>query len=88
MLLLIPLLPFLGFLVNAFFGTRLPKTVSGLVACLAIIGAFVVSVLSVISVVSGTAGFAEATAFDWMSSGDLQVPLRLRLVPGVTIGTC
>ena len=79
MLLLIPLLPFLGFLVNAFFGRRLPKSVSGLVACLAIIGSFVVSVLSVISVVSGTTGFAEATAFDWMSSGDLQIPLRFRL---------
>src|SRR4029450_11557050 len=79
MLLLIPLLPFLGFLVNAFLGRRLPKSVSGLVACLAIIGSFVVSVLSVMSVVSGTTGFAEATAFDWMSSGDLQIPLRFRL---------
>ena len=79
MLLLIPLLPFLGFLVNAFLGRRLPKSVSGLVACLAIIGSFAVSVLSVISVVSGTTGFAEATAFDWMSSGDLQIPLRFRL---------
>ena len=28
MLLLIPLLPFLGFVVNAFFGKRLPKSVS------------------------------------------------------------
>jgi NADH-quinone oxidoreductase subunit L len=79
MLLLIPLLPFLGFLVNAFLGRRLPKSVSGLVACLAIIGSFVVSVLSVMSVVSGTTGFAEATAFNWMSSGDLQIPLRFRL---------
>ena len=79
MLLLIPLLPFVGFLVNAFLGRRLPKSVSGLVACLAIIGSFAVSVLSVISVVSGTTGFAEATAFDWMSSGDLQIPLRFRL---------
>ena len=52
MLLLIPLLPFLGFLVNAFLGRRLPKSVSGGVACLAIIGSFVVSVLSVMSVLS------------------------------------
>src|SRR4026209_821067 len=79
MLFLIPLLPFLGFLVNAFLGRRLPKSVSGWVACLAIIGSFVVSVLSVISVVSGTTGFAEATAFRWISSGDLQIPLQFRL---------
>src|SRR5688500_7009504 len=79
MLLLIPLLPFLGFLINAFVGRRLPKSVSGGLACLAIIGSFVVSVLSVWSVVNGDTGFAEATAFDWMSSGDVRVPLRFRL---------
>ena len=79
MLLLIPLLPFLGFLVNAFLGRRLPKSVSGGVACLAIIGSFAVSVLSVMAVQSATDGFLEATAFNWMASGDLQIPLKLRL---------
>jgi NADH-quinone oxidoreductase subunit L len=79
MLLLIPLLPFLGFVINAFLGRRLPKSISGGVACLAIIGSFVVSVLSVISVVSAAEGFAEATAFSWMVSGDLDIPLKLRL---------
>src|SRR4026209_2921576 len=79
MLLLIPLLPFFGFLVNAFLGRRLPKSVSGGVACLAIIGSFVVSVVSVVNIVSHDALFAEATAFRWISSGDLQIPLRLRL---------
>jgi NADH-quinone oxidoreductase subunit L len=79
MLLLIPLLPFVGFLINAFLGRRLPKSASGGVACLAIIGSFVVSVIAVLSLVSSGALSAEATAFDWMSSGDLQVPLRFRL---------
>src|SRR3954463_3943798 len=79
MLLLIPLLPFAGFLVNAFFGRRLPKSISGGIACLAILASFAISVLSVVSVVSSAEGFLEATAFNWMASGDLQVPLRLRL---------
>jgi NADH-quinone oxidoreductase subunit L len=79
MLLLIPLLPFLGFLVNAFLGRRLPKSVSGGVACLAILGSFAVSVLSVMAVQSAADGFLEATAFSWMASGDLQIPLQLRL---------
>jgi NADH-quinone oxidoreductase subunit L len=79
MLLLIPLLPFVGFLVNAFLGRRLPKSVSGGVACLALLGSFVVSLVLVISLVSSDALFAEATAFDWMSSGDLQIPMRFRL---------
>jgi NADH-quinone oxidoreductase subunit L len=79
MLLLIPLLPFVGFLVNAFLGRRLPKSVSGGVACLALIGSFVVSLVLVVSLVSSDALFAEATGFDWMSSGDLQIPMRFRL---------
>jgi NADH-quinone oxidoreductase subunit L len=79
LLLLVPLLPFAGFLINAALGRRLPKSVSGGVACLAIIGSFVISVVSVMSVVNGSAGFLEVTAFDWMSSGDVQVPLKFRL---------
>src|SRR5215207_6655 len=79
MLLLIPFLPFAGFLINAFLGRRLPKSISGGIACLAIIGSFAISVLSVMSVAGGSAGFAEATAFTWMSSGDLEIPLRFRL---------
>jgi NADH-quinone oxidoreductase subunit L len=79
MLLLIPLLPFAGFLINASLGRRLPKSISGGIACLAIIGSFALSVLSVMSVAGGSAGFAEATAFSWMSSGDLEIPLRFRL---------
>jgi len=38
MLLLIPLLPFAGFLLNACFGRRLSKTVSGGIACATIAG--------------------------------------------------
>ena len=39
MLLLIPLFPFIGFLVNASVGRRLSKSVSGLVAVAAMVGA-------------------------------------------------
>src|SRR5213083_3003742 len=40
----IPLLPFLGFLVNAGLGRRLTKAQSGAVACGAVIASFAVSV--------------------------------------------
>jgi NADH-quinone oxidoreductase subunit L len=79
MLLLIPVLPFLGFVVNAFLGRRLPKSVSGGIACLAIIASFAVSVMAVMAVQAAADGFLEATAFSWMASGDLQIPLQLRL---------
>jgi NADH-quinone oxidoreductase subunit L len=76
MLALIPLLPFAGFIVNAFLGKRLPKTVSGGVACLVMLASFAVSVISVLNVADP---WSEVTLFRWMSSGDLQIPLTLRL---------
>ena len=79
MLPLIPLLPFLGFLVNAFLGRRLSKAASGGVACLAIIASFLVSAAAVWGVVSTGAGGVSYTAFEWIGSGDLQVPFAFRL---------
>jgi NADH:ubiquinone oxidoreductase subunit 5 (subunit L)/multisubunit Na+/H+ antiporter MnhA subunit len=40
---LIPLLPFGGFLVNAFLGKRLPKSVSGGLATAAMVAAFIIA---------------------------------------------
>ena len=80
MLLLIPLLPFLGFVVNAFFGRRLPKSVSGGLACLAIIGSFLVSAASVWALIQDAGHpWHEETYYRWLASGDLQVPLQFRL---------
>jgi NADH-quinone oxidoreductase subunit L len=78
MLLLIPLLPFLGFVVNAFLGKRLSKSASGGVACAAIIGSFAVSVAAVWTVVSAHHAL-EQTAFSWISSGELSIPFAFRL---------
>ena len=82
MLLLIPLLPFLGFLVNAFLGKRLTKTVSGGVACLAMIAAFAVALIAVLGL-PGTPGepALRQTVYDWLPSGDLKVPFELYLDP-------
>ncbi|HXG55196.1 MAG TPA: NADH-quinone oxidoreductase subunit L [Vicinamibacterales bacterium] len=78
MLLLIPLLPFAGFLVNAVFGRRLPKSISGGVACAAMVAAFGVSLASAWSVISHHAPI-DQTVFTWITSGDLQIPLAFRL---------
>jgi NADH-quinone oxidoreductase subunit L len=81
MLLLIPLLPFLGFVVNAFVGRRLPKAVSGGIACLAIIGAFVVSASVAWPILTGSAERVDQTVFTWLPSGDLQIPFKLVVDP-------
>lgn len=79
MLLLIPLLPFLGFCMNSLLGRRLPKTISGGVACLAMLVSFAVSAMSVYTVANTTEPWIEQTLFRWMASGDLQVPMQFRL---------
>jgi NADH-quinone oxidoreductase subunit L len=79
MLLLIPLFPLAGFLVNACFGRRLPKSVSGGVACAAMVGAFTVAVLSVLSMMRSADGALQQDVFTWFASGTLQVPFSLRL---------
>jgi NADH-quinone oxidoreductase subunit L len=81
LLLLIPLLPLLGFLVNAFAGRRLAKPLSGGIACLAIIGSFVAAAASVWSMLAHGAGAVEVTAFHWIASDALQIPFTLRLDP-------
>ena len=79
MLSLIPLLPFLGYVFNATLGRRMPKPVSGGVACLAIIASFAVSVVSVLSVTGHDGAAITHTPFNWIASGDLQIPFRFRL---------
>jgi NADH-quinone oxidoreductase subunit L len=83
MLLLIPLLPLLGFLVNASIGRRLTKGVSGAVACAVMIASFAISLVMVLRLV----GFAPEEraitqqVFDWIASGDFNIGFTLRLDP-------
>jgi NADH-quinone oxidoreductase subunit L len=79
MLLLIPLLPFAGFLVNASLGRRLPKSVSGGIACLVMLGAFLVSVVSAWPLFGDGGHASEQVVFNWLTSGALRVPFALRL---------
>ena len=79
MLLLIPLLPFVGFAVNAFFGRRLSKSISGGVACAAIIASFVVSVLSVMRMLGDSSGALQQDVFTWIAAGRVNIPFSLRL---------
>jgi NADH-quinone oxidoreductase subunit L len=83
MLLLIPLLPFLGFLVNASAGRRLTKALSGRIACGVMIASFVVSLVAVWRLVSlePEARAIVNSVFTWITSGDLNVGFTLRLDP-------
>src|SRR4051812_12116767 len=81
MLLLIPLLPLLGFLINAALGRRLPKSISGGLACLAMVASFVVSVMSALAASRAADHAVQQTVFNWIPSGDFQIPFALRVDP-------
>ena len=87
MLILIPLLPFVGFAINALLGKRLGKGVSGAIACAAMIGAFLVSVASSWRVITGgehgTAIVNEV--YNWIAVGDFSVGFTLALDPLSTV---
>lgn len=83
MLWLIPLLPLVGFLINAFVGRRMPKSLSGGIACLALVGAFLVSAFEIWTLLGMTPERREITErlFTWIESGDFAVDLAFRLDP-------
>jgi NADH-quinone oxidoreductase subunit L len=81
MLVLIPLLPLLGFLVNASLGRRLPKAVSGGIACLVMLAAFVVAAIAAWTAAGRPDHAIEQVVFTWFASGELEVPFALRVDP-------
>jgi NADH-quinone oxidoreductase subunit L len=83
MLLLIPLLPLLGFLVNASFGRRLSKAAAGAVACGVMLASFAVAVLSVIRLVAlePESRAIVNQVYTWIASGDFRADFTLRLDP-------
>ncbi|HMF93347.1 MAG TPA: NADH-quinone oxidoreductase subunit L, partial [Vicinamibacterales bacterium] len=83
MLLLIPALPFLGFLVNASFGRRVSKAAAGAVACGAMIGSFAVALLSVMRLLQlePESRAIVNQVYTWIASGDFRADFTLRLDP-------
>ncbi|MBP7776124.1 MAG: NADH-quinone oxidoreductase subunit L [Acidobacteria bacterium] len=83
MLALIPLLPFLGFLVNASLGRRLPRAMSGGLASAVMVAAFAIAVTQVMALAGLPEGSREInqTLFTWITSGDFTLDLSFRLDP-------
>jgi NADH-quinone oxidoreductase subunit L len=83
MLALIPAFPLAGFLINALVGKRLSKTVSGGVACAAMLAAFATSAAVVWQLLQlePEARHLEQTLFTWIQSADFSAPAALRLDP-------
>ena len=81
MLALIPLLPFLGFVINATLGKRLSKAVSGGLASFVMLASFGVSAISVwrLAGMPPAERAVEETLYTWIASGDFSVDVAFRL---------
>lgn len=74
---LIPLLPFIGFLINGFGRNVLPKPVIASVASLAVISSFAIS-LCIFSTFSGDQPVI-VNLFDWIKVGSLEIPFSFQV---------
>ncbi|MGD0230131.1 MAG: NADH-quinone oxidoreductase subunit L [Syntrophorhabdales bacterium] len=78
---LIPVFPALGFLVNGFFGRKLPRTLVAWIACLALFASFVASVLVFMEFLRlpPEARLFEMNIYDWIVSGEFTAKVGFRI---------
>jgi NADH-quinone oxidoreductase subunit L len=83
LLVLIALLPLVGFLVNASIGRRVSRAVSGGVACAAIIGSFLIAVVAVSRLLGlePDARLIEERVYSWIAAGAFRADFTLLLDP-------
>jgi NADH-quinone oxidoreductase subunit L len=79
LVLLIVILPLLGFLINGLGFRRIPKGLAGPVGTLAVAGAFVLSVLVYCQFTAAGNQPIIYKAFDWISIGSLNIPFAFQI---------
>lgn len=76
--LVLVLAPFLGFLINVFFGKSLGKTVSGIIGTVAVAVSFIVT-LVLFNQITQTKQPIQVTLFDWIQISNLKINLGFLL---------
>ena len=72
---LIPLLPFLGFLLNGLLNRKLSGTVAGLIGSVTVLGSFLISLMLFLNFQYQY----TVQLFDWISVGSLQIPFQYQI---------
>ncbi|MCD6012653.1 MAG: proton-translocating NADH-quinone oxidoreductase, chain [Flavipsychrobacter sp.] len=71
---LVPLFPLIGFLINGIFWKRMPKTLGGVIGCVAILASFIISLGIFFEVKSASfQGPLVVKLFDFIQSGNLNI---------------
>lgn len=78
---LIPLLPFIGFLINGLGGRYLPKSVVGIIGSATVLVSFVLSILVFFELGNSEVKSFTVQYFDWISAGSLQIPFSFLMDP-------
>jgi len=78
---LIPVMPAVGFIINGFLGSKLPKALVSFIACLTIFVSFVVSALVFAEFLklSPEARVFEKNVYDWIASGEFVARVGFRI---------
>ncbi len=82
---LIPLFPLLGFLINGFFGKKIGKSLSGLIASVSVLASFIVSILIFIELGGSEEKSHIVNLFSWINSDTLQIPFEFLVDPLSTL---
>ncbi|KQS41243.1 NADH-quinone oxidoreductase subunit L [Pedobacter sp. Leaf194] len=78
---LVPLLPFLGFVINGLGRKSLSKGLVGIIGSGVILASFIISVVIFFSLQGDTQKSHEVFLFDWISAGTLHIPLSFLVDP-------
>ncbi|MET0570493.1 MAG: NADH-quinone oxidoreductase subunit L, partial [Pedobacter agri] len=78
---LVPLLPFLGFVINGLGRNSLSKGLVGIIGSGVILASFIISVVIFFSLQGDTQKSHEVFLFDWISAGTLHIPLSFLVDP-------
>jgi NADH-quinone oxidoreductase subunit L len=76
LLILIPLLPLLGFIINGIGFRRIPKSLAGIISSAAVVGSFIISIMAWNSF-GGQPQIVKI--FDWISIGSLNIPFSFQI---------
>lgn len=79
LLILIPLLPLIGFLINGLGFKNIPKGAVGIIGTLAVVGSFVLSVMTFQAFLAAGSQPVIVPLFDWISVGDLNIPFSFQV---------
>lgn len=79
LILLIPLLPLIGFLINGLGFKSIPKSIAGTIGTATAIGSFVLSLLAFNAFVEAGSQPTIYTLFDWITVGTLNIPFSFQI---------